>query len=327
MAHIVAQLPAPFTSSRRQREPYKEPGDPVAIGDTVGMIEVMKHFIGEGRIAGTFSAYLAEDAARSRLASRLRMSPDMAIERLFIANRGGNRRSDQSRPPGIGDHDDSGLSGVKQGHDGRPHFRTKPSVSVRPSQRNPIWTSGRWLRRRRRPGPMRVHPGYGFLSERREFARAVEAAGHLSSSDPSGDTIERMGDKVAASGCRSGWRAGRAGSKGGSIPSIRPPRWREKVNYRGRLIKAAAGGGGHGIPLRQYRSRELHAGAPGAGRGGGGFGDGGLYIERSIPSPRHIGVQIVGDSTRAVHFFERNARSSVAGRRCVGGGRADRLDP
>ena len=64
MAHIVAQLPDTFyIKPSPEAEPYKKPGDPVAIGDTVGMIEVMKTFIEvKAEFAGTFSAYLAEDA-------------------------------------------------------------------------------------------------------------------------------------------------------------------------------------------------------------------------------------------------------------------------
>ncbi len=64
MAQILAQLPGTFyVKPSPEALPYKSPGDPVHIGDTIGMIEVMKTFIEvKAEIAGTFSAYLAEDA-------------------------------------------------------------------------------------------------------------------------------------------------------------------------------------------------------------------------------------------------------------------------
>ena len=149
-----------------------------------------------------------------------------------------------------------------------------------------------------------VHPGYGFLSESPEFARAVEQAG-ITFVGPSADTIERMGDKVAAR--QAAQAAGVPvvpGSKG-RIESVEDAvRVAAEVGYPV-MVKAAAGGGGRGIRIADTED-ELRTLAPQAqAEATAAFGDGGLYVERSVKSPRHIEVQIVGDGQNAVHFFER----------------------
>ena len=149
-----------------------------------------------------------------------------------------------------------------------------------------------------------VHPGYGFLSESPAFVRAVEQAG-LTFVGPSADTIERMGDKVAA----------RQAAEAAGVPVVPGSDGRvdgvdaalqvaEAIGYPV-MVKAAAGGGGRGIRVAQDAD-ELRKLAPQAAREAqAAFGDGGLYVERAILSPRHIEVQILGDGTRAVHCWER----------------------
>lgn len=149
-----------------------------------------------------------------------------------------------------------------------------------------------------------VHPGYGFLSESAEFTRAVVDAG-MTYVGPSADTIVRMGDKVSAR--QTAEAAGVPivpGSKG-RIDSIDDAAiMASEIGYP-IMIKASAGGGGRGIRIVNSEE-ELRIMAPQAqSEAEAAFGDGGLYLERSIHAPRHIEVQIVGDGTRAVHFFER----------------------
>lgn len=149
-----------------------------------------------------------------------------------------------------------------------------------------------------------IHPGYGFLSESPAFVRAVEAAG-LIFVGPSADTIERMGDKVAA----------RQVAEAAGVPVVPGSDGRgddiadildvaQKIGFPV-MIKAAAGGGGRGIRVART-AEELKALAPQAkSEAEAAFGDGGLYIERAILSPRHIEVQILGDGETAVHCYER----------------------
>ncbi|WBU52807.1 acetyl-CoA carboxylase biotin carboxylase subunit [Paracoccus sp. SCSIO 75233] len=149
-----------------------------------------------------------------------------------------------------------------------------------------------------------VHPGYGFLSESPGFARAIEQAG-IVFVGPSADTIERMGDKVAA----------RQAAEAAGVPVVPGSKGRIEnvddaiavaadVGYPV-MVKAAAGGGGRGIRIANSEE-ELRTLAPQAqAEAAAAFGDGGLYVERAVRSPRHIEVQIVGDGKRAVHFYER----------------------
>jgi len=149
-----------------------------------------------------------------------------------------------------------------------------------------------------------VHPGYGFLSESPEFARALEAAG-IAYVGPSADTIERMGDKVAAR--QAAEAAGVPvvpGSKGRIATVDEAAEVAEQVGYPV-MIKAAAGGGGRGIRIAGDEA-ELRKLAPQAqAEAQAAFGDGGLYLERAVQSPRHIEVQILGDGETAVHVYER----------------------
>jgi acetyl-CoA carboxylase biotin carboxylase subunit len=149
-----------------------------------------------------------------------------------------------------------------------------------------------------------VHPGYGFLAESAEFARAVADA-EMAFVGPSGDVIERMGDKVSA----------RQAAEAAGVPIVPGSKGRidsiddaavvaAEIGYP-IMIKASAGGGGRGIRIANNED-DLRTMAPQAqSEAEAAFGDGGLYLERSIQSPRHIEVQIVGDGKRAVHFFER----------------------
>ena len=150
-----------------------------------------------------------------------------------------------------------------------------------------------------------VHPGYGFLSENATFARECESAG-LVFVGPPADVIERMGSKIAA----------RALMLAAGVPVV-PGVTAEDQSDEGILaaaervgfpvlVKASAGGGGKG--MRVVRDHDS-AGTlvPAARREAiAAFGDGTLYVERLIERPRHIEVQIFGDTHgNVVHLFER----------------------
>lgn len=149
-----------------------------------------------------------------------------------------------------------------------------------------------------------IHPGYGFLSESAAFVEAVEAA-DLTFVGPSATTIRSMGDKVAAR--NAAIEAGVPvvpGSEGRIETAEAAAAVAETVGYPV-LIKAAAGGGGRGIRIACDED-ELRTLAPQArAEAQAAFGDGGLYLERALNSPRHIEVQILGDGERAVHCYER----------------------
>ncbi len=149
-----------------------------------------------------------------------------------------------------------------------------------------------------------IHPGYGFLSENAGFCTAVEAAG-LVFIGPTPAQITLMGDKV---------RARNFVEKGGfpvapsAIEDNDPATFNERARQVGTplLIKPSAGGGGKG--MRIVRDLAILDAEIERARSEGQryFGDGRLYVERYIENPRHIEVQVLGDSHgNVVHVFER----------------------
>ncbi|MBC7385579.1 MAG: ATP-grasp domain-containing protein [Cryobacterium sp.] len=152
-------------------------------------------------------------------------------------------------------------------------------------------------------GATLVHPGYGFLSERSVFARAVEKAG-MTFVGPTPETMEAMGGKIDAKEIaeRSGvptlpWAKVKPGE------SLAPAA--KRVGFP-LLLKAAAGGGGKGM-RRVDREQDLDAAAESASAEAiAAFGDGTLFLERLVLEPRHIEVQVFGDGKGGgIHLFER----------------------
>ncbi|MGY1726364.1 biotin carboxylase N-terminal domain-containing protein [Geodermatophilus sp. SYSU D01062] len=156
-----------------------------------------------------------------------------------------------------------------------------------------------------RAGADCVHPGYGFLSENADFARAVEDAG-LVFVGPDPGAVEAMGSKLAAKELM-----GRAGVP--VLPSVDATglsgdtleKAAGEVGYP-LLVKASFGGGGRG--MRTVRGpAELAEAVEGAGReAASAFGDGTVFLERLVERPRHVEVQVFGDRHgTTVALFER----------------------
>jgi acetyl-CoA carboxylase biotin carboxylase subunit len=149
-------------------------------------------------------------------------------------------------------------------------------------------------------GAEAVHPGYGFLSERAQFARAVEAAG-LRFVGPPADAIAALGDKIAAR--RRALAAGVPIVPGSEdvVPTADPAAVARTVAMAVEigfplLVKAAAGGGGRGM-RRVGEPRELPAAlVAGSAEAASSFGDGRVYLEREVRPARHVEVQLLGDA-------------------------------
>jgi len=166
-----------------------------------------------------------------------------------------------------------------------------------------------------------VHPGYGFLSERAAFARAVKAAG-LTFVGPSGDVMDAMGRKDAAREVAVaagvpvvpsfsdvlGDRVAREERAGVGAFGDRVAREeRAGVSRFPVLVKAAAGGGGKG--MRIVRSEEEMADAVAAAQreARSAFGDDTMLVERYVERGRHVEVQVMADTHGTVlHLFERD---------------------
>jgi 3-methylcrotonyl-CoA carboxylase alpha subunit len=151
-----------------------------------------------------------------------------------------------------------------------------------------------------------IHPGYGFLSENAEFAAQVEAAGLVWVGAPPA-AIAAMGMKDAAKTLM--LRAGVPVTPGYLGADQAPARLQAEADAIGYpvLIKAVAGGGGRG--MRRVDAPADFATALAACRreAAGAFGDDRVLLERYVASPRHLEVQVFGDTHgRVVHLFERD---------------------
>ena len=150
-----------------------------------------------------------------------------------------------------------------------------------------------------------VHPGYGFLSENPDFSRECAEAG-LVFIGPAPETIALLGDKI-----RSKETAVQAGVPVVPSSAVWQPGESQPDNLSSEigfplLVKAAAGGGGRGMRLVQ-RLQDLEQALESASREAvSSFGDGRVFLERYIPSARHVEFQVLADSVgNTIHLFER----------------------
>lgn len=157
----------------------------------------------------------------------------------------------------------------------------------------------------RATGAEAVHPGYGFLSENPIFAEAIEAAG-LIFIGPCAKAIRAMGLKDAA-------KALMEQAKVPVVPGYHGPKQSNDGLLREAtrigfplLIKAVAGGGGKGMRRVDTEAEFSRALASAKSEAQGAFANDAVLLEKFIPSPRHIEIQIFGDGESAVHMFERD---------------------
>uniref|UniRef100_A0A087XKV8 Pyruvate carboxylase n=1 Tax=Poecilia formosa TaxID=48698 RepID=A0A087XKV8_POEFO len=151
-----------------------------------------------------------------------------------------------------------------------------------------------------------IHPGYGFLSERSDFAQACSDAG-VRFVGPSPDTVRKMGDKVEARSLAIVAGVPVVPGTDSPISSLQEAQAFAQTYGFPIIFKAAYGGGGRGMRVvREYEELEenyqrAYSEALTA------FGNGALFIEKFIEKPRHIEVQILGDKYgNVIHLYERD---------------------
>ncbi|MFF0210661.1 acetyl/propionyl/methylcrotonyl-CoA carboxylase subunit alpha [Streptomyces althioticus] len=166
-------------------------------------------------------------------------------------------------------------------------------------------SADRLLEAAARTGARAVHPGYGFLAENAEFARACEAAG-LAFIGPPADAIALMGDKIRAK--ETVKAAGVPVVPGSSGSGLTDGQLVDAAREIGMpvLLKPSAGGGGKGMRLVRDEARLAEEIAAARREARASFGDDTLLVERWIDRPRHIEIQVLADGHgNVVHLGER----------------------
>ena len=158
----------------------------------------------------------------------------------------------------------------------------------------------------RRAGADAVHPGYGFLSENWRFAQACADAG-LVFIGPSPAAIQAMGDKSEARRLMAAAGVPVVPGTPGPVASVdEAARAAETVGFP-LILKAAKGGGGIGMARVNAPGELAAAFAAATRRAEAAFGEGAVYVERYLDRPRHVEVQVFGDTAgNVVHMHERD---------------------
>ncbi|MBS0384372.1 MAG: acetyl/propionyl/methylcrotonyl-CoA carboxylase subunit alpha, partial [Proteobacteria bacterium] len=154
-------------------------------------------------------------------------------------------------------------------------------------------------------GAEAIHPGFGFLSEKAEFADRLREE-KITFIGPNPHAIRAMGDKIESK--KTAQAAGVSCVPGfiGEIEGLEHAiQISEEIGYPV-MIKASAGGGGKGIRVA-YNRKEVEEGFPAVrAEAKGAFGDDRIFIEKFVTAPRHIEIQVMGDKHgNVVHLFER----------------------
>jgi acetyl-CoA carboxylase, biotin carboxylase subunit len=226
------------------------------------------------------------------------------FHRLLIANRGEIARRINRVAQGMGLETVAVFSDADAG---LPHVReASHSVRLGPAApRESYLNTEALLGAARATGAEAVHPGYGFLSENADFARACTEAG-LTFVGPPPEAMARMKDKA-----RARVLAGEAGvplvpgSVGVLADAAAAAAEAERIGYPV-LLKAAGGGGGIGMAVAQLPADLEKAFRQSADRAKAAFGREGVYLESYFPAPRHIEMQILGDGQgHLLHVLER----------------------
>ncbi|NGN92233.1 acetyl/propionyl-CoA carboxylase subunit alpha [Nocardioides sp. KC13] len=136
-----------------------------------------------------------------------------------------------------------------------------------------------------------IHPGYGFLSENADFARAVEAAG-LVWIGPAPESIEQMGSKIEAKKIMAS----------AGVPVLEAPASPAESDLP-LLVKASAGGGGRGMRIVRTLDALAAEIAAAEAEAASAFGDGTVFVEPYVEAGRHVEVQVVGDGAGGVAVF------------------------
>lgn len=182
------------------------------------------------------------------------------------------------------------------------------------------------IRAARQAGADAVYPGYGFLSENPELARACEEAGIIFVG-PSADVLELTGNKARAVAAA---RAAGVPVLGSSAPSSDVDelvRAAEDVGFP-IFVKAVAGGGGRGMRRVEDPAQLRESIEAAAREAASAFGDSTVFLEKAVVEPRHIEVQILADGQgNVIHLYERDCSVQRRHQKVIELAPAPNLDP
>lgn len=151
-----------------------------------------------------------------------------------------------------------------------------------------------------------IHPGYGFLSENPDFARNVEKAG-LVFVGPTPDTIDNLGDKVSARQLAISCEVPVVPGTPGPVETFEQVKSFTDTYGFPIIIKAAFGGGGRGMRVVRSQAELKDSFERATSEARSAFGNGTIFVERFLDRPKHIEVQLLGDTHgNVVHLFERD---------------------
>jgi 3-methylcrotonyl-CoA carboxylase alpha subunit len=186
---------------------------------------------------------------------------------------------------------------------------------------------GRLVEAIERSGAEAVHPGYGFLSESAAFARAVETTGAVWIGPPPG-VMETVGLKVKAKELAQ--KAGVPTVPGYDGEDQTEARLQEEADLIGYpvLVKASAGGGGRGMRAVEHSGLVAEAVRSARREAVAAFGEGSVFLEKLLEDPRHVEVQVIGDSRGdVVHLYERECSIQRRHQKVVEEAPSSALDP
>src|SRR6201982_1480596 len=157
----------------------------------------------------------------------------------------------------------------------------------------------------KKTGAEAVHPGYGFLSEREAFPRALKKAGVVFIG-PNPDAIAAMGDKIESKKAAAKAKVSTVPGHLGVIDDAKHAmKIAEEIGYPV-MIKASAGGGGKGMRIAHSKAEVAEGFKLAKAEAKSSFGDDRVFIEKFIVDPRHIEIQVLGDKHgNIVHLGER----------------------
>jgi propionyl-CoA carboxylase alpha chain len=172
-----------------------------------------------------------------------------------------------------------------------------------------------------------VHPGYGFLSEREAFAKALAAAG-IVFIGPNPKAIAAMGDKIeskkAAAAAKVSTVPGHLGVIASEAEAVRIA---QEIGYPV-MIKASAGGGGKGMRIAHNKGEVAEGFARARSEAKSSFGDERVFIEKFITDPRHIEIQVLGDKHgNVIHLGERECSIQRRNQKVIEEAPSPLLDP